>query len=99
MVNVGNWVLASFTPCELPEKIASGFDQAMRGIVGARYTPLLYTASQIVAGTNHMIICETTPVVPYAVSKLVEVYLHEALPADGGDFRLVSVKAIEIGMF
>lgn len=99
MKNVGEWVLASFTPCELPEKIATGFEQAMQGITGARYTPLLYAASQIVAGTNHMIICETTPVVQSPESRLVEVYLYEALPADGGGFRLISVKAINIGMF
>ncbi len=46
MENVGNWVLAKFTPCELPEKIATGFGQVMSSLVGVRYTPLLYAASQ-----------------------------------------------------
>lgn len=99
MENIGNWVLAKFTPCELPEKIATGFIQATSGIVGARYTPLLYAASQIVAGTNHMIICAATPVVPNPEPRLVEVYLHEALSAEGGGFQLIAVKNIEIGAF
>ncbi|KPU43503.1 hypothetical protein OXPF_29440 [Oxobacter pfennigii] len=99
MTSVGNWVLADFTACNLPEKVATGFGEAMSKLVGARYTPLLYAASQIVNGTNHMIICEAVPMTVTPEPRLVAVYIHEALLAYGGDFRLLSVKPIEVGAF
>ncbi|MDW2799206.1 hypothetical protein RZO55_16655 [Clostridium boliviensis] len=98
MSEVGNWVLEEFTPCELPKEVADGFEQVMSKLVGVRYTPLLYAATQIVAGKNHMIICKSIPAVLNPQSSLVSVYLHEALPVDGGDFQLLSVQQIKIGI-
>ncbi len=98
MNEVGNWVLEEFTPCELPKEVAAGFAQVMDHITGVNYTPLLYTATQIVAGKNHMIICESIPVVLNPVKSLVAVYLHQALSVEGGEFRLLSVEPIKIGL-
>ena len=98
MNEVGNWVLEEFTPCELPKEVAAGFAQVMDHITGVNYTPLLYTAIQIVAGKNHMIICESVPVVLNPVKSLVAVYLHQALSVEGGEFRLLSVEPIKIGL-
>ncbi|GLB31403.1 hypothetical protein LAD12857_33260 [Lacrimispora amygdalina] len=98
MNEVGNWVLEEFTPCELPKEVADGFSQVMSTIVGVSYTPLLYAATQVVAGKNHMIICESTPVVLNPVRSLVAVYLNQTLPAEGGEFRLLSVQPIRIGI-
>jgi hypothetical protein len=98
MSEVGNWVLEEFTPCQLPKEVADGFAQVMSKIVGVQYTPLLYAATQIVAGKNHMIICESIPVVLNPQRSLVSVYLHEALPADGGDFQLLTVQPIKTGI-
>lgn len=97
MNEVGNWVLEEFTPCKLPEEVAAGFSQVMSTIVGVNYTPLLYAATQVVAGKNHMIICESTPVVLNPVRSLVSVYLHQALPVEGGKFQLLSIEPIRIG--
>jgi len=55
-------------------------------------------ASQIVAGKNHMIICGSTPIVMNPQRGLVTVYLHEALPADGGGFQLLTVQPVKIGL-
>jgi len=96
MNEVGNWMLEEFTPCELPKEVADGFAQVMSTIVGVTYTPLLYAATQIVAGKNHMIICESTPVVLNPVRSLVAVYLHQALPVDGGKFQILSIEPIKI---
>ena len=98
MNGVGTWVLEEFTPCELPKEVATGFSQVMDQIIGVNYTPLLYAASQIVAGKNHMIICECVPVAINPVRSLVAVYLHQALPAEGEEFRLLSVEPIKIGL-
>ena len=98
MNEVGIWILEEFTPCELPKEVAAGFAQVMAHITGVNYTPLLYAATQIVAGKNHMIICECIPVVLNPVRSLAAVYLHQALPVEGGEFRLLSVEPIKIGM-
>lgn len=98
MNEVGNWVLEEFTPGELPKEVADGFSQVISTIVGVRYTPLLYAATQVVAGKNHMIICESVPVVLNPVRSLVVVYLHQMLPVEGGAFRLVSIQPIKIGI-
>lgn len=98
MNEVGNWVLEEFTPCKLPKEVAAGFSQVMSTIVGVSYTPLLYAATQVVAGKNHMIICESTPVVLNPVRSLVAVYLNQALPVEGGEFQLLSVQPIKIGI-
>nr|WP_314466473.1 hypothetical protein [uncultured Clostridium sp.] len=98
MNEVGNWVLEEFTPCELPKEVAAGFAQVMSTFVGGNYTPLLYAATQIVAGKNHMIICESIPVVLNPERSLVAVYLHQTLPVEGGEFQLLSVQPIKIGI-
>lgn len=98
MNEVGNWVLEEFTPCELPKEVADGFAQVMSNIVGVSYMPLLYAATQMVAGTNHMIICESAPIVMNPIRSLTTVYLHQALPAEGGEFRLLSVQPITVGI-
>ncbi|WP_349674894.1 hypothetical protein [Lacrimispora sp.] len=98
MNEVGNWVLEEFIPCKLPKDVADGFDQVMSKIVGVNYTPMIYVASQIVAGKNHMIICGSTPVVMNPQRSLVAVYLHQALAADGGEFQLLSVQPVKIGL-
>ncbi len=98
MNGVGNWVLEEFTPCDLPQDVASGFTQVMNEMVGVHYTPLLYAATQLVSGKNHMIICESSPVVVDPVRSLVAVYLHQELPVAGGSFSLLSIQPINIGI-
>lgn len=39
------------------------FEEAMNGLLGVKYTPLL-VKSQIVSGKNYKFICNATPVVP-----------------------------------
>jgi hypothetical protein len=93
---VGGWIIREPIPGAVPEKIAEGFEQAVKGIVGAGYTPLFYVGSQLVHGTNHAVVSKATPVYPDAISALVTVYLHETLD---GAFSLVSVRPIELSLF
>ncbi|MDK2968327.1 hypothetical protein [Lacrimispora sp.] len=98
MNGLGNWVLEEFTPCDLPQEVASGFTDVMNEMVGAHYIPLLYAATQLVAGKNYMIICESSLVAADPVRSLVAVYLHQELPVDGGAFRVLSIQPINIGI-
>lgn len=69
-------------PCDLPEKVATGFNQAFSGLDGANYIPVLYCGHQLVHGTNHMLICKQTLIVPETPERLVKVILNEPLPTD-----------------
>ena len=49
---------AQMPPCNLPEKVATGFSEAMLRLVGARYTPVLYVGRQALEDAElHLIIC------------------------------------------
>jgi hypothetical protein len=54
----------------------AAFDKALEGLVGCDYEAVAYLGSQVVSGTNYVILCRTTPVVPNAESafSLVTVY-------------------------
>lgn len=54
-------------------------EKALNGMVGANYTPVAYIGSQVVAGTNHAILCRVAPVYPDAEETYVIVYLYEDL--------------------
>ncbi|MBQ9515028.1 MAG: hypothetical protein IJR57_02860 [Ruminococcus sp.] len=46
---------------------------------GVQLTPVAYLASQLVAGTNHRVLCKMTPTVPDAVTTYVLVTVYEDL--------------------
>lgn len=79
---VGEWILAEMAPCDLPEKVATGFGQAFSELVGASCIPVLYCGHQLVHGTNHMLICKQTMAVAEKSERLVKVILNEPLPTD-----------------
>lgn len=60
----GGWTITkdalSYPVCELPENVASIFSQVTKDLVGATYEPLMYLATQVVSGINHMILCRET---------------------------------------
>lgn len=103
-LKLGGWQFEKLEACNLPQRVATGFGEALGRLTGAEYVPLLYVAHQQVSGTNHMLICKVSPVVEHPEAKIAAVYLHETLPSTDrgqivGDFRLVSVKPIEVNMF
>ena len=49
---------ARMPPCNLPEKVATGFSEVMLKLVGARYTPVLYVGRQALEDAElHLIVC------------------------------------------
>lgn len=88
---VGGWELAPMQPCNLPEEVATGFTEVTHGLVGAKYVPVFYVGKQIVQGTNYMVLCKQTIVVPGAPEHLVEMVLNHALD---GSWSIVTIKQI-----
>lgn len=78
----GNWTLAPMTPCNLPEKVATAFSEVFSTLAGASYIPVLYCGTQIVHGTNHMIICKQSLITAETEEHLVKVILNQPLESD-----------------
>lgn len=75
---LGGWNLAEMKEAELPEEAAKAFKAVTEHLVGAGYKPVLYCGSQVVHGTNYMVICEQTIVVPDFPKHLVTMVINSS---------------------
>lgn len=91
---VGGWT-ASESP-EITDEIKALFDKAMENLMGVNYVPVAYLGSQVVAGTNHCILCQATVVYPGAQPGYVLVYLYEALD---GTVEILNIADLSLGDF
>ena len=69
------------------------FDKAVSEFDGVDYTPVAYLASQVVAGTNHCVLCKATPVVPDAKTTYAIVYVYEDLEGNAEITEIISSSA------
>ena len=92
---LGGWEIEEMEPCPLPEKLATGFSQAMEDLVGATYVPVLYCGKQIVAGTNYLLICKGKLATKDAQETVVAMTLYETLPTKGELLGTFSISNIE----
>lgn len=64
MALCGGWKITkdalNYPVCDLPENVASAFSKVTMDLVGAKYEPLMYLATQVVSGQNHMLLCRET---------------------------------------
>lgn len=70
------WELFDNKANVLPEDVQASFDKASETFTGSELKPVAYVASQVVAGTNYMILCEaaTTTEQPKTSYQMVIVY-------------------------
>lgn len=82
----GGWTITkeaeNYPICNLPEKVASAFSHVTMDLVGAKYEPLMYIATQVVSGTNHMIICRQTLSDAEHTIRIVKMVLYIPLNGD-----------------
>ncbi len=76
----------------VPEEVKSLLEQAAEKMTGADYVPCAYIGSQVVAGTNHALLCKVTPVVPDAKTRYSLVILYEDLE---GNAEITDVRDCE----
>ena len=76
---VGGWAYAEST--EIMADIKKVMEKATETLTGAVYEPVAYIGSQVVAGTNHAILCKSTPSVAElnGATTYVLVYVYEDL--------------------
>ena len=82
----GGWQAAA--DFALTDEQKALFEKGLDDLVGANYVPIAYLGSQVVAGTNHCFLAQTTPVVPDAQPTYTLVFLYEDLE---GNVHLMNV--------
>ena len=88
----GGWS-ATESP-EITEDVQALFDKAMNGLLGVNYTPVAYLGTQLVAGTNHCILCQASVVYPGAEPYYVLVYIYEDL---SGNAEILDIETLDVG--
>ena len=94
---LGGPVSGGWTPAADPavtEERKALFDKGLEGLLGVNYLPVAYLGSQIVAGTNHAFLCQTTVVYPGAQPEYAIVYLYEDLQ---GNVSILNIADFDIG--
>lgn len=79
---VGAWMAAKPGSAALPTEVDELFAKAMEDIEGMSYKPIALLGTQLVSGTNYLVLCYGEPVVPNARGALYLVQFYVDL--DGG---------------
>ena len=93
----GPVLLGGWTPAEDPavtEEVETLLEKATTGLLGVAYKPVAYLGSQVVAGTNHAILCQARVVSPDAQPYFVIVYIYEDLQ---GNVSLLNIADFDVG--
>ncbi len=80
----------------IPEEVLTAFTKATEELTGCDYMPVALLATQLVAGTNYCLLCQTRLVTPEAPVGYALVYLYAALD---GSTSLLKVQEIEFSAF
>ena len=72
----GGWTVYADAEGSIPEDVQASFDAALEGFAGSKLDPIAVLGTQVVAGTNYLILCRSTPMVPTAESKWVLARLY-----------------------
>ena len=90
---VGGWENVPHEAAELPADVQAAFDQAIEGLDDAEYVPVALLSTQVVAGMNYCVLCQTTPVKPGAAGSWALVYIYADLQ---GNARITNVYELYI---
>lgn len=90
---VGGWTYAESV--EITDDIKKVMEKATETLTGATYEPVAYIGSQVVAGTNHAILCKSTPSVAElnGATTYVLVYVYQDLQ---GNCEITETTDIEL---
>lgn len=76
-VLTGGWSRAE-SPV-ITDDVKALLEKAAAQLTGVVYTPVAYVGSQVVAGTNHLVLCKAEPVVPDAAQTYALLTIYEDL--------------------
>ncbi len=76
----GSWEVCEGEAAVLPDEVQAAFDKATETLTGAELIPVAYVGTQVVAGTNYMVLCRSIP----SVAELAE---------DAGTYQMIVIYA------
>ena len=77
---------------EVTDEVRALVEKATANMIGANYTPVAYIGRQIVAGTNHKILCKIAPVTPNGTETYAIVTIYEDL---NGNVEITEIQNCE----
>ena len=75
------------------DDVKAMFTKMNETLAGAQYEPIAYLSSQVVAGTNHLVLCKETATVPNAATTYAIVTVYEDLD---GNAEITSIQNSEV---
>ena len=90
---VGGWELFANEANVLPEDVQAAFGKAMETYTGSELKPVAYVASQVVAGTNYMVLCETATAAEHPAPSYQMVVVYADLE---GNAEITQVKDFDL---
>ena len=93
---VGGWTIdeLAVSGAQLPDEVKEAFEKAMTEYVGMDFKPIAYLGSQVVSGSNYMILCEGTMVTAEPTTELDVVTIYKDL---NGNAEITNVAPLDLG--
>ena len=94
--NGGEEIVGGYTAAEslaITDEFKKVFEKATAELDGVAYTPVAYLASQVVAGTNHRVLCKAQVVVPDAVPTYAILTIYEDLQGNAEVTDIINTAA------
>ena len=88
----GAWYANVDHPTEIPQDVLDAFNAATENMTGCVYKPIALLGSQVVAGMNYCLLCETTLAVPDAQPGYALVYFYDGV---NGEKEILKVEEIK----
>ncbi|MGL5752169.1 MAG: hypothetical protein ACRCXT_16670 [Paraclostridium sp.] len=88
---IGGWNICFKCPHDLSPALNTCLNTALTSLTGAGYELILYVGSQLVSGTNYLVICKETTLTNPPSERLVAVVINQPL---SGKCTIVSVKPL-----
>ena len=88
----GGWQAAEDTA--VTESRKDLFEKATEKLLGVKYEPVAYLASQVVSGKNHCFLAKATVVRPGSEPRYTLVYIYEDLQ---NNLEILNIKDVELG--
>ena len=73
----GSWTVCKPEGASLPQKAQTAFTQATSTFVGVSFEAVTLLGTQVVSGTNYLILCVGTPAISDPVPEIYATCIHE----------------------
>ena len=91
---VGGWVAAE--DHSVTDRVRELVQESFFHVLGVRHKPIAYLGYQVVAGTNHCILCKRSAVIPNPVYSYELLYIYEDLD---GKCQITNTKTVDISEY